>query len=83
MNPKRFTQRSKKDEDLADEIAAHLGHQEDANASRGLSPEEAHRQAMLKFGNPRSTGSTTSCAIFASPCAPSARLPASPLSRSS
>jgi putative ABC transport system permease protein len=55
MNPKRFTQRSKKDEDLADEIAAHLGHQEDANASRGLSPEEAHRQAMLKFGNPRST----------------------------
>ena len=55
MNPKRFTQRSKKDAELAEEIESHLAHQQDANASRGLSPQEAHRQAMLKFGNPRTT----------------------------
>jgi len=50
----RFAQRKKKDADLAEEIASHLAHQQEANIARGLSPEEARRQARLKFGNPDS-----------------------------
>jgi hypothetical protein len=55
MTLRRFTHRAKKDADLADEIAAHLEHEQDANATRGLSDEEARRRARLRFGNPRST----------------------------
>jgi putative ABC transport system permease protein len=51
MSLKRFTNRSKKDEDLAEEIESHLAHAKDANAARGLSPEEARRQANVRFGN--------------------------------
>lgn len=53
MNFQRFTHRSRKDEDFAEEIESHLAHQEDTNLARGLSPEEARRQARLRFGNPR------------------------------
>src|SRR6185503_3825662 len=53
MTFRRFTQRNKKDALLADEIEIHLAHEIDANIARGLSPEEARRQARLKFGNPR------------------------------
>jgi putative ABC transport system permease protein len=52
MSFRRFTQRSKKDALLADEIEAHIAHEVEANIARGLSPEEARRQARLKFGNP-------------------------------
>jgi predicted permease len=55
MNLRRFMSRSKKDADLAEEIDAHLVHEQDANTARGLSSEEARRQARLKFGNPRTT----------------------------
>jgi len=58
MNVRRYTDREKKDAELAEEIEAHLGHEQDANAARGLSSEEARRQAHLKFGNPRSTRET-------------------------
>jgi putative ABC transport system permease protein len=54
MNLERFTDRKRKDEDLAQEIDSHLAHEQDANAARGLSPEEARRQANVKFGNPHS-----------------------------
>jgi len=54
MNIERFKDRKRKDEDLAEEIDSHLAHEQDASAARGLTPEEAHRQARLKFGNPRS-----------------------------
>ncbi len=54
MGLRRFTQRKKKDADLAAEIESHLEHEQDANIARGLSPEEARRQARLKFGNPES-----------------------------
>jgi hypothetical protein len=54
MSFERFMDRKRKDEDLAQEIDSHLAHERDANAARGLSPEEARRQANLKFGNPRS-----------------------------
>jgi putative ABC transport system permease protein len=53
MNLERFMNRKRKDEDLTQEIDSHLAHERDANAARGLSPEEARRQANLKFGNPR------------------------------
>jgi predicted permease len=49
----RFAQRNKKDDLLADEIEAHLAHEVDLNIAKGLSPDEARRQARLKFGNPR------------------------------
>ena len=52
---KRFTDRTRKDEDLAEEIESHLAHEQDVNAARGLSPQEARRQAYVRFGNPRST----------------------------
>jgi predicted permease len=55
MTLSRFSHRAKKDEDLADEIDAHLAHEQDANAARGLPADEARRQARLRFGNPRST----------------------------
>jgi predicted permease len=48
-------QRRKKDEELAEEIESHLAHEEDANAERGLSAEEARRRARVRFGNPRAT----------------------------
>jgi hypothetical protein len=53
MNLRRFVQREKKDADLGEEIESHLAHEQDANAGRGLSSEEAHRKAHLKVGNPR------------------------------
>jgi len=55
MSLRRFMHRSRKDEDLAEEIESHLAHEQDANGARGLSGEEARRQARLKFGNPRTT----------------------------
>jgi putative ABC transport system permease protein len=53
MNMRRFTDRSRKDNDLAEEIDAHLAHEQDAQAARGAAPEEARRRARLRFGNPR------------------------------
>jgi putative ABC transport system permease protein len=55
MSLRRFMHRARKDEDLAEEIESHLAHEQDANGARGLSGEEARRQARLKFGNPRTT----------------------------
>lgn len=54
MGVRRFTDRSRKDQDLAEEIESHLAHQQDEDMARGLTPEEARRQANLRFGNPRS-----------------------------
>ena len=55
MSLRRLMHRTRKDEDLAEEIESHLAHAQDANAARGLSGDEARRQARLKFGNPRTT----------------------------
>ena len=54
MSLRRFMHRKEKDADLTREIESHLAHEQDANIARGLSPEEARRQARLKFGNPES-----------------------------
>ncbi len=48
----RFFRRSKRDEELAHELDSHLAHEIDDNLARGMSPEEARRQAYLKLGNP-------------------------------
>ena len=48
MSFRRFTNRIRKDEDLAEEIDSHLAHAQDANSARGLSSEEARRQADRK-----------------------------------
>jgi predicted permease len=53
MGVRRFTGRTQKDRDFAEEIKSHLAHEEDANLARGLSPDEAHRNSHLRFGNPR------------------------------
>jgi hypothetical protein len=55
MTIRRFMHRIRKDEDLAEEIESHLAHEQDVNAERGLLPQEARRQARLRFGNPRAT----------------------------
>jgi len=55
MSFRRFMHRTRKDEDLAEEIESHLAHAQDANAARGLTAEEARRQAHLRFGNSRVT----------------------------
>jgi putative ABC transport system permease protein len=55
MSLRRFTHRSQKDNELTEEIASHLAHEQDRNTERGLSAEEARRQARLKFGNPQVT----------------------------
>ncbi len=52
---RRFKDRTRKDEDLAEEIASHLAHEQDLNLARGLSQGEARRQARVRFGNPRVT----------------------------
>src|SRR5271168_1439303 len=55
MSFRSFADRTKKDRDLAEEIESHLAHAQDTNAAQGLSPEEARRQAYVRFGNPRAT----------------------------
>ncbi len=52
MNIKRFFKRSKEDAELSEELEAHLAHEIDDNRARGMSEEEARRQAYLKLGNP-------------------------------
>jgi hypothetical protein len=55
MTLRRFTHRTKKDEDRAEEIGSHLDHEQDANAAPGLSPLERRPEARLPFGNFRAT----------------------------
>lgn len=53
MNMRRFVDKARKDRELEEEIASHLAHEQDASIARGLDPEEARRQARIRFGNPR------------------------------
>lgn len=55
---RRFTnlfRRSAIDRDIADELQSHINLRIEANLAAGLSPEEARRDALLRFGNPTST----------------------------
>jgi len=53
MGMKRFLSRRRRDRELAREIEAHLAMEIEENEARGLAPEEARRQAYVKFGSPR------------------------------
>ncbi len=53
MNLKRLFRRSAEDADLSAELESHLAHEIDDNLARGMSPEEARRQAYIKLGNPQ------------------------------
>ena len=50
MNWRRFTERTGRDAELAEEIQSHLAHDEDLRTARGVDAEEARRQARVKFG---------------------------------
>ena len=43
--------RSTVDHDIDAELQAHIGMRIDANVAAGMSPEEARRDALLRFGN--------------------------------
>ena len=47
----RFFRRRSEDADLAQEIEAHIAHEAHENEAQGVSPEEARRRALLKFGH--------------------------------
>jgi hypothetical protein len=47
----RFFRRKRSDAALQDEIEAFLTEETADNEARGMSPEEARRQAQIKFGN--------------------------------
>jgi predicted permease len=53
MNPLRYFRRRHHDADLAYEIAAHMQAERAEYIARGLTPEEADRQAHIKFGSER------------------------------
>ena len=53
MNARRFVDRSRKDQELAEEIESHLAHEWDANMARGLAADESRRRASVRFGNAR------------------------------
>ncbi len=52
MSLSRFFRRRAWDEERARELEAHLAHEIDDNRARGMTPEEARRQAYLRLGNP-------------------------------
>ncbi len=51
MNWLRYFRRSRRDDDFALEIEAHLQHEIDENIARGMNPREAVFAARRKFGN--------------------------------
>ena len=53
MGLRRFLHRRAEQTQLADEIESYIAHEIDDNLARGMSREEAQRQAYLKFGNPQ------------------------------
>src|SRR3984957_1229493 len=53
MSWMRFLHRERSDSELQDEIEAFLTEETVDNEARGLTPDEARRQARLKFGNPQ------------------------------
>ena len=53
MSWMRFLHRKRSDSELQDEIEAFLTEETADNEARGLTPDEARRQARLKFGNPQ------------------------------
>ena len=52
MSLRRFFRRSQWDEERAREVEAHIALEIDLNVARGMTPQEARRQAYIRFGNP-------------------------------
>ncbi len=52
MNIQKYLTRQRDDAEVLQEIDLHLAAEIDENRARGMSEEEARRQAYLKFGNP-------------------------------
>ncbi len=52
MNLRRLFRRSQEDAELSEELESHLAHEIDDNLARGMSPDEARRQAYVSLGNP-------------------------------
>ncbi|MGC2618109.1 MAG: ABC transporter permease, partial [Acidobacteriaceae bacterium] len=52
MSLRKFFRRRQWDEERRRELEVHLAHEIDDNQARGMSPQEARRQAYIKFGNP-------------------------------
>jgi predicted permease len=52
MSLRRFFRRTSHDTELKREIESYLDHEIDDNLARGMSQQEARRQAHLKFGSP-------------------------------
>src|ERR1700739_2574614 len=52
MNWQRFFRRRRNDAELRQQINLHLAEQIEENLARGMSRDEARRQAYLRFGNP-------------------------------
>jgi hypothetical protein len=44
--------RGKLEQEIQDEIRSHIDMRTTQNIAAGMSPEEAHRDALLRFGNP-------------------------------
>ncbi len=53
MSWRRFFRRKQADADLEQEIDLYLAEEIDENVARGMSAEQARREARMKFGNPR------------------------------
>ena len=53
MSWMRFLRRKRSDAELQDEIETFLTEETADNEARGMSPEEARRQARVKLGNPQ------------------------------
>src|SRR5215468_1258100 len=53
MGVRRFFRRGAEHAEVAREIESHIAHEIDDNIGRGMSEEEARRQAYIKFGNPQ------------------------------
>jgi predicted permease len=52
MSLRKFFRRRQWDEERRRELEAHFAHEIDDNCARGMSPQEARRQAYIRFGNP-------------------------------
>src|SRR5690349_8877575 len=53
MSLRRFLHRWRQDRDRAEEIRAHFDLAVQYYIDRGFSPDDARREARLRFGNPR------------------------------
>src|SRR3569833_2406986 len=47
--------RSRMDRDIREELEAHIALRAEENEARGMTPEDARREALLQFGNPTAT----------------------------